>query len=142
MSRVMLGLFVAAAASVAASSAFAGCCGNCCNTGFATGFAVVQPAPQVVAVQPPPVLVQVQQPPVLVPVVQQYVVNQGPVFAGPMLTDYNPAVYYAPRPVGAFPYVGGRRWYGHHRAGWGRPAWRGRAYHHHRHHHGPVRRYY
>ncbi|ARQ01293.1 hypothetical protein [Pseudorhodoplanes sinuspersici] len=108
MSRVAFSILAAAAISVSAvGSAQAGCG---CNTDYAVASVVVQPAP--VLVQPAPVMVAVQPPPVLVqpaPIVQQYVVNQGPLYAGPMLTDYNPAIYYAPRAVGGFPYVSGYR---------------------------------
>ncbi len=146
MSRVTLELFVAAAASLAASSASAGCCGSCCSSGYATTYALVQPAPQIVAVQPAPVLVQVQQPPILVQQVApvpQYVVNQGPVYAGPGLTDYGPAIYRAPRGIAPYPYVG-HRWHGYRRAAWHhRPHGYMRRHHHHYHgHHAPLRRYY
>lgn len=120
-----------------------GCCNTapvvsfgtgCCNTGYAVQAApvVVQAAP--VVVQQPvvvrqPVIVQQQ------PVVQQYVVNQGPVYSGPALSDYRYGTYYAPRAVGAYPYVARARWgYGHRRAYYGP-----RPYHRHYHrHHGPI----
>jgi hypothetical protein len=68
--------------------------------------------------------------------VQQYVVNQGPVYSGPALSDPRYGTYYAPRAVGAYPYVSGRWGYGHRRAYYA-PR---RAYHrHHYHrHHGPI----
>jgi hypothetical protein len=168
MSRVTLSFLAAAAMTVAAAgTANAQCCGSgfgynaaayygysgggccntapvvsfgsgCCNTGYAVQAApvVVQAAP--VVVQQPvvvrqPVIVQQQ------PIVQQYVVNQGPVYSGPALTDYRYGTYYAPRAVGAYPYVARARWgYGPRRAYWG-PR---RAYHrpYHR-HHGPLRVY-
>ena len=117
MSRVAFSILAAAAVSATVvGSAQAGCG---CNTDYAPAsvvvqqpprYVTVQPAPQLVMVQPPPVVVAIQQPRIVVqtaPVVQQYVVNQGPVYAGPMLTDYNPQIYYAPRAVGAYPYVSG-----------------------------------
>lgn len=116
--------------------------GGCCGAGVA-----VQAAP--VVVQAAPVVVQqpviVRQPVVVqpVPVVQQYVVNQGPVYSGPGLSDPRYGTYYAPRAVGAYPYVaGGARWgYGYRRAYYGpRPYYHARrAYHRHYHrHHGPI----
>jgi hypothetical protein len=124
----------------------------CCNSGFAfagtfagtsgcCGSSVVQAAP--VVVQAAPVVVQqpviIKQPVVVQqqPVVQQYVVNQGPVYSGPALSDPRYGTYYAPRAVGAYPYVSGRSgYYGYRRAYYG-PR---RAYHrHHYHrHHGPI----
>lgn len=108
MSRVAFSILAAAAVSVAAvGSAQAGCG---CSADYAPASVIVQPAPRFVIMQPPPVVVAVQPQPVIVqaaPIVQQYVVNQGPLYAGPMLTDYNPAIYYAPRAVGGFPYVAG-----------------------------------
>jgi hypothetical protein len=166
MSRVTLSLLAAAAATIAAAgTAHAQCCNTgfafsapvvsyqsgCCNSGF--GFAaqaapvVVQAAP--VVVQAAPVVVQqpviVQQPVVVQqqPVVQQYVVNQGPVYSGPGLSDPRFGTYYAPRAIGAYPYVAGvgGRW-GYRRAHYGpRPYWHARrAYHRHYHHrhHGPI----
>ena len=153
MSRVTLSLFAAAAAMFAAAgTANAQCCGTgyvaaapvvsypsaCCNSGFAfaeifggigcCGAAVaVQAAP--VVVQAAPVVVQqpviVRQPVVVqqVPVVQQYVVNQGPVYSGPGLSDPRYGTWYAPRAVGAYPYVSGRG-YGY------RGAHYGHRYHH------------
>ena len=170
MSRVTLALFAAAAVTLtAAGSANAGgCCRSGGGFGFGYGYAVaqpsvvfVQPAPQVVTVQAPPVVVQVQQPPIVVqavqPQVQQYVVNQGPYYSGPNLTDYRPAAYYEPFPARAYPYVGGYAGYGYgrpaHRWGnYGRPAYRpyghhhryNRGYHgsnHHYHRGAPLRRY-
>ena len=150
MSRVTLSLLAAAAITFAAAgTASAQCCnsgfafgaspfaysgGGCCGTGY-----VVQAAP--VVVQAAPVVVQqpviVQQPVVIQqqPIVQQYVVNQGPVYSGPALTDYRAPTYYAPRAVGAYPYVaGGARW--GYRRGYYAPR---RAYHgHYRRHHGPI----
>jgi hypothetical protein len=120
--------------------AFAG--SGCCNSGF--GYAV-QAAP--VVVQAAPVVVQqpvVVRQPVIVqpqPVVQQYVVNQGPLYAGPALSDYRYGTYYGPRAVGAYPYVGHRWGHGYRRAYYGpRPYWHARrSYHrHHYRHHGPV----
>lgn len=143
-------LAAAAALFAAAGSANAQCCGTgyvaaapvvsypsaCCNSGFAfaetfggiagcCGSAVaVQAAP--VVVQAAPVVVQqpviVRQPVVVqqVPVVQQYVVNQGPVYSGPGLSDPRYGTWYAPRAVGAYPYVSGRPgYYGHRRAYYG-----------------------
>ena len=108
MSRVAFSILAAAAVSImVVGSAQAGCG---CNADYAPATVVVQPAPRFVTIQPPPVVVAIQQPRIVVqtvPVVQQYVVNQGPVYAGPMLTDYNPQIYYAPRAVGAYPYVSG-----------------------------------
>jgi hypothetical protein len=152
MSRVTFSLLTAAAVTIAAAgTANAQCCnsgfafnapvaysgGGCCGTGFAVQAApiVVQAAP--VVVQQPvivrqPVIVQQQ------PIVQQYVVNQGPVYSGPALTDYRDPIWYAPRAVGAYPYVaglGGR--YGY-RGAYHAPR---RHYHrsyHHRRHHGPI----
>lgn len=153
MSRVTISLFAAAAAMFAAAgTANAQCCGTgyvaaapvvsypsaCCNSGFAfaetfggigcCGAAVaVQAAP--VVVQAAPVVVQqpviVRQPVVVqqVPVVQQYVVNQGPVYSGPGLSDPRYGTWYAPRAVGAYPYVSGRG-YGY------RGAHYGHRYHH------------
>jgi len=70
------------------------------------------------------------------PVVQQYVVNQGPVYSGPALTDYRYGTYYAPRAVGAYPYVARARWgYGPRRYYAPRRAYH-RPYHHR--HHGPI----
>jgi hypothetical protein len=112
----------------------------CCNSGFAftgtfagiggcCGTGVVQAAP--VVVQAAPVVVQqpviVKQPVVVqpVPVVQQYVVNQGPVYSGPGLSDPRYGTWYAPRAVGAYPYVSGHGY---------RRAYYGHRYHHHRYH--------
>jgi len=169
MSRVTLSLFAAAAMSFAAAgTANAQCCNSgfgfaapvvsgCCNTGFAlpsvgccgssygvqAAPVVVQAAP--VVVQAAPVVVQqpvVMQQPVVVqqqPVVQQYVVNQGPVYSGPGISDLRYGTYYAPRAVGASPYVAGLggRW-GYRRAYY-RPRPYYRHHHHHRHHHhGPI----
>jgi hypothetical protein len=88
---------------------------GCCGTGVAAAPVVVQAAP--VVVQQP---VIVRQPVVVqqVPVVQQYVVNQGPVYSGPALSDPRYGTYYAPRAVGAYPYVSGRG-YGYRRAYYG-----------------------
>jgi hypothetical protein len=140
MSRVTLSFLAAVMSFAAAGTAHAQCCNSgfavgygyagsgCCNSGYA-----VQAAP--VVVQQPvivqPVVIQPQ------PIVQQYVVNQGPWYAGPGLTDYGPAIWYAPRTVGAFPYVGDHRWgYGYRRAYYGpRPAYH-RPYHPR--HHGPI----
>ena len=36
-----------------------------------------------------------------------YVVNQGPHYAGPNLTDYSQSLYYPSRPARAYPYVNG-----------------------------------
>lgn len=165
MSRVTLSLLAAAAISVAAAgTADAQCCGSgfafpapiasgCCGGGYAVQAApvVVQAAP--VVVQAAPIVVQqpvIVKQPVIVqqqPVVQQYVVNQGPVYSGPALSDPRYGVYYAPRPVGASPYVAGLggRW-GYRRAYYGpRPYWHARRayhrhhYHHpHPHHHAPI----
>ena len=145
MSRVTFSLLTAAAVTIAAAGTATA---QCCNSGFAfsaplaysgsgccgTSFAV-QAAP--IVVQQPvivrqPVIVQQQ------PVVQQYVVNQGPVYSGPALTDYRDPTWYAPRAVGAYPYVaglGGR--YGYRRAYYNAPR---RHYHQHHHprHHGPI----
>ncbi len=110
MSRVTFSLFAAAAVTLTAVGAAQAGCGCGSDFGFAAPAYVVQPAPQLVTVQPPPVTVAVQPPPYIVqaaPIVQQYIVNQGPVYSGPMLTDYNPSIYYAPRAVGAYPYVSG-----------------------------------
>ena len=142
MFRVTLPVLAAAVATlVSAGSANAQCCnsgglftsgwsgGGCCNSGYSVSVAplVVQAAPIVVQ---QPVVIQQQ------PVVQQYVVNQGPVYSGPG-TIGTGAYYYPPRAVGAYPYVGGHRWGGHYR----RAAWGGPRYGHH-HYHGPIRRYY
>jgi hypothetical protein len=145
-----------AAAPVVSYSYPSACCNSgfgvfnsgCCNTGFAVQAApvVVQAAP--VVVQAAPVVVQqpviVQQPVVVQPqpVVQQYVVNQGPVYAGPGLSDPRYGTWYAPRAVGAYPYVAGLggRW-GYRRAYYGgRPYWHARrAYYRNYHrHHGPI----
>jgi hypothetical protein len=138
MSRVAFSFLAAAAVSLTAvGSAQAGCG---CNTDYAPAAFVVQPAPQFVTIQPAPVVVAIQPPPVLVqpaPIVQQYVVDQGPRYSGPMLTDYYPQTYYAPRAVGGFPYVGGGyRSYGH------RAAYAPRPYHHHYRGYPPIRRGY
>jgi hypothetical protein len=150
MSRVTFSLLTAAAVTIAAAgTANAQCCNSgfafsapvayagagCCGTGFAVQAApiVVEAAP--VVVQQPvivrqPVIVQQQ------PIVQQYVVNQGPVYSGPALTDYRDPIWYAPRAVGAYPYVaglGGR--YGY------RGAYHAPRRHYHRsyrRHHGPI----
>jgi hypothetical protein len=150
MSRVTFSLLTAAAVTIAAAgTANAQCCNSgfafnapvayagsgCCGTGFAVQAApiVVEAAP--VVVQQPvivrqPVIVQQQ------PIVQQYVVNQGPVYSGPALTDYRDPIWYAPRAVGAYPYVaglGGR--YGY------RGAYHAPRRHYHRYyrrHHGPI----
>jgi hypothetical protein len=123
----------------------------CCNSGFAfagtyagsgcCGVGVaVQAAP--VVVQAAPVVVQqpviIRQPVVVQPqpIVQQYVVNQGPVYSGPGLSDPRYGTRYAPRAVGAYPYAAGLggRW-GYRRAYYGpRPHYR----HYRRHHHGPI----
>ena len=144
MSRVTFSLLAAAAVTLAAAgTANAQCCnsgfgfsapvysgGGCCGTSFAVQAApiVVQAAPIVVQ---QPVIVQQQ------PVVQQYVVNQGPVYSGPALTDYRDPTWYAPRAVGAYPYVaglGGR--YGYRRAYYNAPR---RHYHHnHPRYHRPI----
>ena len=108
MSRVAFSILAAAAVSVTAVGAAQAGCG--CNAEYAPAAVVVQQRPQFVILQPPPVVVAVQPQPVIVqaaPMVQQYVVNQGPLYAGPMLTDYNPQIYYAPSAVGAYPYVSG-----------------------------------
>lgn len=108
MSRVAFSILAAAAVSISAVGAAQAGCG--CNADYAPAAVVMQPAPQFVTLQPPPVVIAVQPQPVIVqaaPIVQQYVVNQGPLYAGPMLTDYNPAIYYAPRAVGGYPYVSG-----------------------------------
>lgn len=152
MSRVTFSLLAAAAVTIAAAgTANAQCCnsgfafsapvysgGGCCNSGY-----VVQAAP--IVVQAAPIVVQqpvIVRQPVIVqqqPVVQQYVVNQGPVYSGPALTDYQDPTWYAPRAVGAYPYVaglGGR--YGYRRAYYDAPR---RHYHrsyHHRRHHAPI----
>ncbi len=160
MSRVTFSLLAAAAVTLAAAgTANAQCCnsgfafgapfaysgGGCCNAGYAVQAApvVMQAAP--VVVQAAPIVVQqpvIVRQPVIVqqqPVVQQYVVNQGPVYSGPALTDYRDPTWYAPRAVGAYPYVaglGGR--YGYRRAYYDAPR---RHYHrnyHHRRHHGPI----
>lgn len=104
MSRLALTVLASAVAVTAATSAQAGC-----GCDYGPSSVVVQPAPMTVTIQQPPVLVQ--SPPVIVsaPIVQQYIVEQGPVYAGPMLTDYNPAIYYAPAAVGRYPYVQGYR---------------------------------
>jgi hypothetical protein len=108
MSRVAFSILAAAAVTVTSiGAAQAGC--NC-NADYAPAAVVVQARPQFFAIQQPPVVIAVQPQPVIVqsaPIVQQYVVNQGPLYAGPMLTDYNPQIYYAPRAVGGFPYVAG-----------------------------------
>lgn len=160
MSRVTLSLLAAAAVTFgAAGTANAQCCnsgfafgssfaysgGGCCGASFGVQAApvVVQAAP--VVMQAAPIVVQqpviVRQPVVVQPqpVVQQYVVNQGPVYAGPGLTDYRYGTYYAPRAVGAYPYVGGHRWgYGYRRAHWApRPHYH-RPHHPHHPHHGPI----
>lgn len=137
MSRVAFSILAAAAVSITVvGSAQAGCG---CNADYAPATVVVQPAPRYVTVQPPPVVIAIQQPPMVVqtaPIVQQYVVNQGPLYAGPMLTDYNPAIYYAPRAVGGFPYVsGGYRSYRSRAAYAPRPYRPYRGY-------PPIRRYY
>lgn len=148
MSRVTLSFLAAAAMTVAAAgTASAQCCntgfaapvawsGGCCGTTYAVAAPVVVQAAPVVVTQPvvvqQPVIVQQQ------PIVQQYVVNQGPVYSGPALTDYRAPTYYAPRAVGAYPYVGYRRpYYGP------RPYWHARrAYHrHYGPHHAPLRVY-
>ncbi len=162
MSRVTLSLLAAAAMSVAAAgTAQAQCCSSgfafsapvatgCCNSGYAIQAApvVVQAAP--VVMQAAPIVVQqpviVKQPvivqqPVLVqpqPVVQQYVVNQGPFYAGPGLSDPRYGTYYAPRAVGAYPYAAGLggRW-GYRRAYYG-PRPYHRHHHHHPRHHAPI----
>lgn len=67
---------------------------------------------------------------------QQYLVNQGPVYSGPGIMTRG-SYYYPPRAVGAYPYVGGHRWGGYYR----RAAWGGPRYGHHPYHH-PIRRYY
>jgi hypothetical protein len=147
MSRVTLSVLAAAAVSLSAGTAYAGC-GCSADVGYVSSYTVVQPAPRLVTVQPAPVVVAVPQPPVVVrtvtPVVQQYVVNQGPVYSGPMLTDYNPAIYYPPKVVPTYPYVGGHRWAGYGRAYAPRPYHARPAYHrhhHHRHGHPPISRY-
>ena len=63
--------------------------------------------------------------PVVVQPVPVYVVNQGPVYSGPGLSDPRYGTWYAPRAVGAYPYVSGRPGYYGHR----------RAYYGHRYHH-------
>ena len=157
MSRVTFSLLAAAAVTFAAAgTANAQCCnsgfafsapvysgGGCCNTGYAVQAApvVMQAAP--VVVQAAPVVVQqpvIVRQPVIVqqqPIVQQYVVNQGPVYSGPALTDYRDPLWYAPRAVGAYPYVaglGGR--YGYRRAYYNAPR---RHYHHnHPRYHRPI----
>lgn len=145
MSRVTLGLFAAVAVTLTTvGSADAGCCRSSWSYAVQPQFVVVQPAPQLVTVVPPPMVVQVQQPPIVVqqvqPVVQQFVVDQGPFYSGPNLTDYWPAAYYEPRRVRAYPYVDGSRWHvrraHHHRRHW-------HAHRQHRWHGGyPLRRYY
>ncbi len=108
MSRVAFSVLAAVAVSLSAAGTAQAGCG--CNSDYAVASVVVQPAP--VLVQPAPVMVAVQPPPVLVqpaPIVQQYIVDQGPRYAGPMLTDYYPQTYYAPRAVGGYPYVSGYR---------------------------------
>jgi hypothetical protein len=165
MSRVTLSLLAAAVMSFAAAgTANAQCCnsgfgfsapvaysgGGCCNSGFAfagagccnTGYAV-QAAP--IVVQAAPVVVQqpvIVRQPVIVQqqaVVQQYVVNQGPVYSGPGLSDPRYGTYYAPRAVGAYPYVAGLggRW-GYRRAHYGPRPYHRPYHHHHPRHHGPI----
>lgn len=162
MFRVTLSVLAVAAATLAsAGSANAQCCasgglftsgwagtsgwvgtsgwgGGCCNSGYSYSVAPVVVQAQPVVVQAPPVVVQ--QPVVVMqaqPVVQQYVVNQGPVYSGPG-TIGRGAYYYPPRAVGAYPYVGRYRWGGYYR----RAAWGGPRYGHYHRYHGPIRRYY
>jgi hypothetical protein len=105
---------------------FGGVSSGCCGTGV-----VVQAAP--VVVQAAPVVVQqpvIVRQPVIVqqqPVVQQYVVNQGPVYSGPALSNPRYGTYYAPRAVGAYPYVSGPR-----------RAYYGARYHHHHRYQRPI----
>ena len=105
MSRVINGVFAAAAAILMTSGAASA--GGCCAA--PVGFAPV---------------------PVPLPLVPHYVVNQGPVIAGPGLTDFGPWIYYIPQPAGPFPYVGGgRQWQGYYYPGYGlTPRWRARPH--------------
>ena len=126
MSRATPGLIAAAVMLMAAGTANAGgCfggfgCGGCCAG--PVGYPAVQPVPV-----PVPVAVPV---PVPVPPVRYYVVNQGPVIAGPGLTDFGPWIYHIPQPAGPFPYVGGgRQWHGHYHPAYGpTPRWRARPH--------------
>lgn len=168
MSRVSLGLITATFASLMAiDSAAAGGCSfrpfGSCGSGYyyaqpqyVAAPVYVQPAPQVVQVTPPPIVVQVAQPQVIVQQVaveqpvQMYVVNQGPVYSGPNLTDYADQPYYEPRRARSYPYIsGGYRWNGYRRpyvsarpyVQHHRPYWKARKAYHSRYHH-PIRRYY
>ncbi|KAB2879484.1 MAG: hypothetical protein F9K38_10815 [Pseudorhodoplanes sp.] len=150
MSRVTLGLMTVSFLGIAAASpAMAGCCGwgsGCCTTSYVAYPApvyvqpaapvVVQAPPQQIIVQvpQPQVIVQQPQPEVYVQPVPSYVVNQGPVYTGIDTVGYSPSVYYADRPVRAYPYVSYHKPYRHYRPD-GYRAWRyGYRAWKHRHH--------
>jgi hypothetical protein len=115
MSRVITGVLTATAMLTAAAGAASA--GGCFG-GFGCGGCCAAPA-----YQPVPVPVAV---PVPVPPVRYYVVNQGPVIAGPGLTDFGPWIYHVPQPAGRFPYVGGgRQWHAYYHPAYGStPRWR------------------
>jgi hypothetical protein len=107
--------FVAAALGSAFVLASGGAQAGCCNTApfFFQPFGCCAAAqPQVIWGQPQTVVVQPQVIVQQVPVVQSYMVNQGPVYSGPG-ADYSPAVYEAPLPVPAYPYLSNYHWRSH-----------------------------
>ena len=156
MTRLSLGLVTATFASLLAiEHAAAGGCsfswrpfGSCGNAySYAQPYYAAQP--QVVQVTPAPIIVQVAQPQVIVQQVaapepvRMYVVNQGPHYSGPNLTDYSNPLYYAPKPIRPYPYVSGgyHRWHGYHRHGYHRYGYHRTGYHKPYRAY-PVRRYY